>query len=292
MTRQTHLLRTSQIETVYPAPGASAIVAAPGAGVWGNWSEVLAATPSDFVLHGAHVAYAAQAVAAGHLAPAAQIQIGMGAEDSEEVIAQGAFALYFYLGSETTVYGIHVVTHLFKPRLILAGVRIAARAVNISDVPATGVYVTGYLASEWAPSRDYYREQPVIEGQGTVGYRSRVYPDASRTTVPGAGAGFTWGAWTEFIAATPYPTILRGLHTNPEIAVRSTGHFQIGIGPAESEDPVILLGHPLAGNFPAGGTLLAPRPYWVPAGVRVSVRVNSRYANHDFPTQLLVDELD
>jgi hypothetical protein len=105
----------------------------------------------------------------------------------------------------------------------------------------------------------------------SAGLRQGVYPTsadgvaAAAVTIAAAAAAWTWGAWTQIVAATGAETQIVGFTLENFVGALAQGEAAIGVGGVGAEVEL--------GRFPiVAAVYMLPKPIKVEAGVRLAAR--------------------
>lgn len=260
---------------------------------WPAWTQVHAGLAFPFVLCGMYVNYMQAAAATAF--PITQVQIGTGAALSEVAIATSGSSCLFVNSTGTTVYAMYSETAFFGPLLIPASTRIAARQTgSVANVPRCRLYLFGYDARYWPPVLEHQTPERYMRGLSIK--TSECYPSGNVTSITAGNPAWTFGAWTEFIAAATNPTLITGIAmVAANIVSNNPCQMQIGLGANPNEVAHSQVGFPSEATVittaTAGGISYLPRPLYVKAGERVCVRAESSVLSKVYEIFLLGHEL-
>lgn len=250
----------------YEAP-ATNITAPTSDGVYGNWSQMVASLPTNFILCGA------VSLNFGSITRPVAVQIGTGGAGSEVVLDSYRLEAWVTGVVDDIVSFITYSSVALGPHFIPAGTRIAARQAQqvASGFNTTPTILYGYSVATpdiFAKVVDFRR---LINGLETNG--GNIFPDVGYTTLTHAGSAWGNGAWVELDSAVDYDAVID--HCNLKmITTGRTYAVEFGYGSAGNE--VALPGYfpmPSLGVLaPSIINIPSPMPLYVPAGQRLVAR--------------------
>lgn len=207
---------------IYPNLALSRAVT-PGAGAWGAWTQIVAATGADQVLRYAYTGYVPES--AGDVF----IQIGVGAAGAESAIAEYSVGAQFS-GTVSGLPLLSIPTELAAVK-VASGTRLSARAwfdANVagSTVPLINIFV-GLAPYAGAQTWQAWTDSYVAGNDATSQFR---YPATPTFKTIAIGPG-----WTELVPSnTIGKSILRGFISSTHRACHGEA-IEFGSGAAGAE---------------------------------------------------------
>jgi len=169
-----------------------------------NYTQLVASLPSDFVMCSAQVVIFTATTTPFQ----GVLRVGLGSAGSEVEIARAPYALMIAPGSTLTT--LFCLTLPLSRRLIPAGTRIAIQhAASVVSVNCY-VYLHGYFAEDFEPTRLMVYDQERYR-KGLYHGVSNSLPDRAYTSVTSGGSAWALGSYTTFISSAVADLMIKGI---------------------------------------------------------------------------------
>lgn len=270
--------RDGILENFYPRNVATiAVISAGAAWTWpAAYTQLVAATVTDFVPHILHATWKLNMLVAALTGVQVEYEIATGAAGAEVPFARYTWGFYGTIinpgaGTQSEIHGGD--TFPMGPTLIPSGTRIAAR-VRISQAVGTAIsevdaYIGGYDGGAAPASYDPYSLRAHLCGV----HRSLMQLTPTGATIGIGGAAFPgYGAPVQVLAAAPKDLLVWGASkVGPAAGLAIHTYMELMTGAAGFEIPRARIAFPGCTSGSPGVQQLY-RPVLVRAGERLSAR--------------------
>jgi hypothetical protein len=251
---------------VYPADANSIAIVAPTAQwTFGAYTQLVASTPSDFVLCGISSFYISDSDQDG------VVQLATGAAASEVPFEEISFGSFAGGGTPTAIINVNRLIH---PYFIPSGTRISGRQAlgNPTNWDTLITYLYGYTVPPAFAVNEFKRWQLLGGFTGKGGVR---WPATDYVTMTHVGTAWAWSTWNEIEASADEACLIEAVTVLP---VTSSRHavIELGVGASTAEVPLpAWFPVPGVGTFLPRHDIPASVPLFVPKGSRIAARFKS-----------------